>query len=86
MRSIGTGRSEPTAGRRAVTTCDQSIGPGLGMGWGSPGGLTGGPGSGVGIGSGPGGTGRGSSGGEVIVGSFFWETILLPESAGVHHL
>lgn len=55
------------------------------MGWGSPGGLIGGPGSGVGIGSGPGGTGRGSPGGTVIV-LLPLKTILLPESARVHHL
>lgn len=42
------------------------MGPGLGIGCGSPGGLMGGPGSGVGIGSGPGGTGRGSTGGMVM--------------------
>ena len=79
-------RPKPTdLGSRAANRCDQSMGPGLGMGWGSPGGLIGGPGSGVGIGSGPGGTGRGSSGGTVIV-LLPLETILLPESARVHHL
>lgn len=62
------------------------MGPGLGMGWGSPGGLIGGPGSGVGIGSGKGGTGRGSCGGMVIVCLLSLEKILLPRSADVHHL